>query len=104
VVTAACGGPDFIVDDACGFRLPVDTPGAFAVAIAGAVRRLAADAALRRAMGQAARARVAAEGLWSAKADRLVDLYEELCGASRQGAGLSLGVAGPSAVSAGLTL
>lgn len=96
VVTAARGGPDFIVDDRCGFRLPVTTPDAFAAAIAGAVRTVAADPGLRRAMGQAARARVAAEGLWQAKADRMVGLYEELCGTSRQGAGLSLGVVGPS--------
>ncbi|THD82304.1 glycosyltransferase family 1 protein [Aliigemmobacter aestuarii] len=78
VVTAARGGPDFIVDDDCGLRLPVTTPDAFASAIAGAVRRLDDDPLLRTRLGQSARAKVAAEGLWPAKAARMVALYEQL--------------------------
>jgi glycosyltransferase involved in cell wall biosynthesis len=77
VVTAARGGPDFIVDDACGLRLPVTTPQAFAAAIAGAVRRLDADPGLRARLGQQAREKVAAEGLWPVKAARMVALYEQ---------------------------
>jgi glycosyltransferase involved in cell wall biosynthesis len=78
VITAARGGPDFIIDDACGLRLPITTPGALAQAVAGAVRQLEGDAPLRARMGAAARAKVAAEGLWPAKAARLVALYDEL--------------------------
>jgi glycosyltransferase involved in cell wall biosynthesis len=41
VIAAARGGPDFIVDDASGIRLPVETPEQFARDIAGAIRQLA---------------------------------------------------------------
>jgi hypothetical protein len=41
VVTADRGGPAWIVDDACGLRLPVTDPAAFAADIAAALRRLA---------------------------------------------------------------
>ncbi len=83
VITAARGGPDFIVDDSCGLRLPVTTPDAFALAIAGAVRRLDEDPALRTRLGRSARDKVAAEGLWPAKAARLIALYEQLAMARR---------------------
>jgi glycosyltransferase involved in cell wall biosynthesis len=83
VVTAARGGPAFIVDEACGLRLPVTTPDAFAAAIALAVRRLDDDSALRSRFGQSARAKVAAEGLWPAKAARMVALYERFASPCR---------------------
>ncbi|NBZ89184.1 glycosyltransferase family 4 protein [Stagnihabitans tardus] len=78
VITAARGGPDYIVDDSCGLRLPVTTPEDFARAIAGAIRRLQGDPVKLAALGRGARAKVLAEGLWSAKAKRLVALYDQL--------------------------
>jgi glycosyltransferase involved in cell wall biosynthesis len=78
VITAARGGPDFIVDDTCGLRLPVTTPDRFATAIAGAIRSLNADPARLAALGSGARAKVLAEGLWGAKTDRLVTVYAEV--------------------------
>ncbi len=78
VITAARGGPDFIVDDACGIRVPVTNPQDFARDLALAVRRLAADSDMVDAMGQAARAKVLAQGMWSAKAARMVDLYQSV--------------------------
>jgi glycosyltransferase involved in cell wall biosynthesis len=78
VITAARGGPDFIVDDSCGIRVPVTHPAGFATDIAGAVRQLAGDSALLQSMGQAARAKVLEEGLWPAKAARMVDLYQSI--------------------------
>lgn len=80
VVTAARGGPDYIVDDTSGLRLPVTTPEALACDIAWAVRRLAGDPALVRRLGVGARAKVAAEGLWSAKAERMIGLYQGIVG------------------------
>ncbi|MBF9046428.1 glycosyltransferase [Rhodobacterales bacterium LSUCC0031] len=80
VVTANRGGPGWIVDDASGVRLAVTDPDTYARDIAQALRRLAGDAALRARMGQAARAKVLAEGLWSAKADRMVALYHVVAG------------------------
>lgn len=78
VITAARGGPDFIVDDTCGIRVPVTDPTRFAADIAAAVRRMAGDSGLVQRLGQAARAKVLAEGLWTAKADRMVGLYQSV--------------------------
>ena len=77
VIAAARGGPDFIIDDSCGLRLPVETPDQFATAIAGAIRRLAEDPEKRLAMGRAAQARLNSFGNWSDKARSLVGLYRE---------------------------
>jgi glycosyltransferase involved in cell wall biosynthesis len=76
VITAARGGPDHIVDDRSGIRLPVTTPDRFAADIATAIRALASDPARVAALGQGARAKVAAEGLWPAKATGMVSLYQ----------------------------
>lgn len=78
VITAARGGPDFIVDDGCGLRLPVTTPARFAADIAAAIRRLQDSPAHLDALGRGARTKVLAEGLWPAKAGRLVALYDQL--------------------------
>jgi len=78
VITAARGGPDFIVDDTCGIRLPVTTPENFSRAISMTIRSLDADSALLAALGTGAQAKVLRDGLWSAKTDRLVALYEEV--------------------------
>lgn len=79
VITAARGGPDFIVDDTCGLRLPVTTPDRFAADIARAIRHLHDHPDRLAALGEGARAKVLAEGLWSAKAQRLLGLYHQLC-------------------------
>jgi glycosyltransferase involved in cell wall biosynthesis len=78
VITAARGGPDFIIDDSCGLRLPVTTPTGFAADIARAIRNLDANRPLLEKLGQGARAKVLRDGLWAAKADRLVTLYNEV--------------------------
>jgi glycosyltransferase involved in cell wall biosynthesis len=83
IITAARGGPDWIVDDSCGLRVPVTTPSEFARDIAQAIRTLARDSATRHALGQAARRKVALEGFWSMKADNLIGLYRELAPARK---------------------
>lgn len=80
IVTAAYGGPDSIVTDACGLRLPVTTPEALAREIAGAIRTLHDDPARRLAMGWAARKEVLEKGPWPRKAARLVSLYRDVLG------------------------
>jgi len=77
VITAARGGPNWIIDDRSGIRVPVTDPVRFPTDIASAVRRLASDDALRHRLGQGARTKVSQEGLWRNKAARMVDLYEE---------------------------
>lgn len=78
IITADRGGPGWIVDDSCGIRVPVTSPDLFAKDIAGAVRRLSDDPALRQRLGQGARTKVLREGLWGAKADALVALYADV--------------------------
>jgi len=78
VITAARGGPDFIVDDSAGLRLPVTTPDLYAKSIATAIRVLHDNPQQVAALGTGARAKVLDEGLWPAKADRLVQLYQEV--------------------------
>ena len=78
VVTADRGGPSWIVDASAGIRIPVTEPAAYARDIAAALRQLSQDAALRQALGQGARAKVAREGLWPSKAAGMVDLYSDI--------------------------
>ena len=85
VITAARGGPDFIIDDASGLRLPVETPEAFARAIADAIRRLAGDPALRQRLGQGARTRVQGFGTWDDKARDMLATYRDLISARAAG-------------------
>lgn len=84
VVTADRGGPGWIVDASSGLRVPVTDPGTYAQDIAAALRQLADSPQLRARLGDGARAKVRAEGLWPAKAARLVDLYKDVAG-SRNG-------------------
>jgi glycosyltransferase involved in cell wall biosynthesis len=77
VITAARGGPDFIVDDSCGIRVPVTDPERYPRDIAQAVRRLAGDPALRASLGAGARDRIAGFGTWEETASRLIGLYRQ---------------------------
>lgn len=78
VITAARGGPDFIIDETSGIRLPVETPAQFATAIADAIRTLAMDPERRLALGAGARARLKSFGSWEEKATGMVALYRSV--------------------------
>jgi glycosyltransferase involved in cell wall biosynthesis len=80
------GGPGSAVSDACAFRLSVSTPDALAGDIAGAVRKLATDPALRHRMGAAAYQHVVRTALWSSRVERMAGIYELALGAARTGA------------------
>jgi glycosyltransferase involved in cell wall biosynthesis len=84
VITADRGGPAWIVDESCGIRVPVTDPDRFPRDIAAAIRRIALSPELAQRLGQGARNKVAREGLWPAKADRMLALYEELAAPSRR--------------------
>jgi glycosyltransferase involved in cell wall biosynthesis len=86
VITAARGGPDFIIDDSSGLRLPIDTPDQFARDIADAIRRLALEPTLRLSLGRGARARLKSFGSWEDKADAMIGLYHEVQEARAKGA------------------
>jgi glycosyltransferase involved in cell wall biosynthesis len=78
VITAARGGPDSIIDDRSGLRLPVTDPQTFAADLAQAIRKLDDDPALRLRLGRGARAKVGREGLWPQKARALVEMYHRV--------------------------
>jgi glycosyltransferase involved in cell wall biosynthesis len=75
IITAARGGPDSIIDDRCGLRLPVTDPHTYAADVAQAIRSLDDDPALRQRLGRGARAKVRREGLWPMQARALVAHY-----------------------------
>lgn len=78
VIAAAYGGPDFIIDDRSGIRVPVRTPEQFALDIADAIRKLAMDPGLRLEMGRGARARLMSFGTWGDKAEWLLKTYQDI--------------------------
>ncbi|MEQ9038454.1 MAG: glycosyltransferase family 4 protein [Silicimonas sp.] len=78
VIAADRGGPGWIVDASSGVRVPVTEPQRYARDIAAQLRRMAGNPALARRLGEGARAKVQAEGLWSVKAARLVSLYRDI--------------------------
>jgi glycosyltransferase involved in cell wall biosynthesis len=78
MVVADRGGPGFVVDEACGFRVPVADPQQFADGIAACIRRLAAEPRLVESMGAAAREKIRQKFLWDAKVERLEEIYRSV--------------------------
>jgi glycosyltransferase involved in cell wall biosynthesis len=78
MVVADRGGPGFVVDDSCGFRIPVVEPEQFATGIADCIRKLAQEPALIAAMGAAGREKAKQQFLWDAKIDRIEELYHSV--------------------------
>ncbi len=76
------GGPAATVDESCAIRVRPDTPEQFADALAEAISELL-DPGLRQRMGAAARARVAAIGLWSSRIEQMGELYESVVSRGR---------------------
>lgn len=75
VVVSDVGGlPEVVVDGQTGFIVPIEDP----QAAAGALHRLVLDADLRRAMGRAARTRVASMYEWRDNVGTMIDLYKEI--------------------------
>lgn len=83
IITAARGGPDFVVDERSGIRVPVTDPETFACDIATAIRELADDPDRRLALGRGARAAIEMMDDWEQKASRLLGLYEQVLEARR---------------------
>ena len=77
------GGPGAAVDPTCAFTLEAHDPDQLARDIAVAVRRFVADPSLVTTMGAASRARLDKVGLWSAKIDRISEVYDAVARASR---------------------
>jgi glycosyltransferase involved in cell wall biosynthesis len=78
VITTERGGPGYVVDETCGLTVPAVTPDQLASDLSAAIQKLAWDTGLRARLGEGARQRVEAIGLWSNKVRWLVGLYGEL--------------------------
>lgn len=78
VVTADYGGPQAIVDEASGIRVPVTDPVRFPKDIAAVIRELAGDPVRLAALAEGSRNRMATLGDWGQKARDTVALYREV--------------------------
>lgn len=86
VITVSTGGPDWIVNERSGLKVPLTTPEQMPLDLAGKIRELANDPALGRTLGQAGRARLKEEALWPVKARELLGLYESVLTGRKQAA------------------
>jgi glycosyltransferase involved in cell wall biosynthesis len=80
VIAADRGGPAVAVTPECGIVVTPRDPESYAAELATAVRRLAADEELRRALGRGARERAAAVAVWEPRIERMERLYAEVLG------------------------
>ncbi len=69
------GGPAFTVDETSGIRVPADNPKQYAKDLAVAIRGLVQDRDRRQSLGEGARRRAEATGLWRVKLDEMDNLY-----------------------------
>lgn len=81
VIATDWGGPADYLDASCGVLVAPASPAALVDGFARAMLRLARDPALRRAMGQAGRAKVQRQFDWERKVDRMLDIYAEAAAA-----------------------
>jgi glycosyltransferase involved in cell wall biosynthesis len=80
VICLALGGPALQVTESTGFKLPAVSPEQVIKDLAGSMARLAKDPALRRAMGEAGRQRVAECFSWDKKGELIQEIYQEVLG------------------------
>jgi len=78
IITTDIGGPGYVVTDACGIRVPATNPNQFSHELANAIRNLATNPSLMRALSIGAQSRVEEIGLWDKKIQRIIRLYHEV--------------------------
>jgi len=76
-IVADSGGPHNIVDESCGFRVPVTTPEKMALEIVAHIRRLNADRGLLKTLGLAAHQRIASAYNEGAYLKTIGNIYDE---------------------------
>lgn len=72
------GGPGAETTDACAFRLAAESPQQLTADCAAAIRRLVQEPKFRLHMGAAGREHVATHHLWSARLERMLQIYNEV--------------------------
>ncbi len=78
VIATRWGGPADYLDDQCGILIDPDSPASFTSNLALALAELGRNAPRRRAMGEAGRAKIAAEFDWEVKVDRMLSVYQQV--------------------------
>jgi glycosyltransferase involved in cell wall biosynthesis len=78
VVAADAGGPGFVVDESCGFKVPVTTPDQFADGLGEHLRRLALNPSMLESLSRGARQRVERIALWDRKVEWMCKLYDSV--------------------------
>ncbi len=79
-VVADYGGPNELVTDATGYRVPMGTRADLVARFRQVLGELAADPSGLRSMGARARERVLKHFTWDAKARQMLDIYRWVCG------------------------
>lgn len=75
VVTRVGGLPEVVAEDQTGLIAPPEDP----LALAGAMRRLVLDDALRRRLGEAGRRRVLERYRFADNVNQMIEVYERVC-------------------------
>lgn len=83
VICLDTGGPALQVTHECGFKAPVGSLEAALQSMADAMAKLYHDTGLRLRMGEAARRRARSDFHWKQKAEKMNELYYEVCGIGR---------------------
>ena len=77
-IVADRGGPGYVVDDTCGFRVAVTEPQDFSLQIANAIRTLAGMPELRRRLSEGAIRKMEEIAHWPSKIEALLALYQSI--------------------------
>jgi len=83
VICLDCGGPALSVSDQCGFKIPVGSRRSIVVGIRDAISRYRDDRSLVEKHGHAARQRARKRYSWTAKIDRLLEVYRQVLEGNR---------------------
>lgn len=78
VIATRWGGPADYLDEQCGILIEPDSPASFIDNLALALAELGRNAPRRQAMGEAGRAKIAAEYDWEVKVNRMLAIYRQV--------------------------
>jgi glycosyltransferase involved in cell wall biosynthesis len=84
VVATNWGGPSDYLDETCGILIDPVSRESFVESLAEAMGELVADPASRQRLGAAGRQRVEAHFDWQRKIDRILDIYSQVTGHSKE--------------------
>lgn len=77
-IAADRGGPQVVIDESCGIRIPVTDPDRFSSDIADAIRSLALDPQRLDVLSEGARKKLVGFGSWGDRGVRMAALYREI--------------------------